>query len=49
MKKFVLGILVALLVCATGLFAGLGHHYNGDPVNEKEPVWSIPEGNVPIA
>lgn len=49
MKKFVLGILVALLVCATGLFAGLGHRYNGDPENEKIPVWSIPEGDVPIA
>ena len=49
MKKFILGILVALLVCATGLFAGLGHRYNGDPENEKIPVFGIPEGNGPIA
>ena len=49
MKKFILGILVALLVCATGLFAGLGHRYNGDPENEKDPVFGLPEGNGPIA
>lgn len=49
MKKFILGILVALLVCATGLFAGLGHHYNGDPENEKIPVFGLPEGDGPIA
>lgn len=49
MKKFILGILVALLVCATGFFAGLGRHFDGDPENEKDPVWGIPEGDGPIA
>lgn len=48
MKKFIVGMLVALLVCATGIFAGLGHGTNADPENEKDPVWSVPEGNLPI-
>lgn len=50
MKKFIVGMIVALLVCATGIFAGLGHCNNaGDPENEKDPVWGIPEGDGPIA
>lgn len=50
MKKFILGMIVALLVCATGIFAGLGHSANaGDPENEKDPVFSLPEGGLPIA
>ena len=50
MRKFIVGALVALLVCLTGIFAGLGYHNDADkPVNEKDPVWSVPYGDAPIA
>lgn len=51
MKKFILGMIVALLVCATGIFAGMGslNEANDKPVNEKDPVFSLPEGGLPIA
>ena len=49
MRKLIIGALVALLVCATGIFACFGHHsVDKDPENEKDPVWSVPYGDAPI-
>lgn len=49
MKKFIVGIIVALLVCTMGIFAGL-NYCNDDkkPVNEKDPVFCLPDGGVAV-
>lgn len=49
MRKTILGILVALLVCATGLFASLSGNLNLAEGNDKDPVVGVPEGIIPIA
>lgn len=48
MRKAIIGIIVTVMICAAGLFAGF-KGVDQASENDKSPVVTFPAGDVPIA